>query len=110
MAISDCIQSHTNYLKKARKRYEVPREVDVSLLQDEQDIIADVIKDDQMNRIVNAMKSVLNDKYFTIMSLHYFSGLTVKEISESLNIPDKTIYKAIKTCIEKIQKEVNTNA
>jgi DNA-directed RNA polymerase specialized sigma24 family protein len=40
------------------------------------------------------------------MFLHYFSGLTVKEIGESTDIPEKTIYKAIKTSIEKIKKEV----
>jgi len=55
------------------------------------------------------MKQVLSIKHQHIVSLHYFSGLTVKEISETMTIPEKTIYKALKTSIEKIKKEVTTN-
>jgi len=103
--------NHTlNHLKKARTRYTVKTEVDLSLLEDKTDIIADVIKEDQMNQIIDAMKRILKPKALNIMTLYYFSGLTVKEISETLNIPDKTIYKAIKASVEKIKQEVTEYA
>lgn len=103
--------NHTiNFLQKARKRYEVAGELDLSLLQDSEDIIESLVKDDQLNQIVQIMKNTLKDKHFKIMALHYFSGLTVKEIGETMNIPIKTIYKAIHSSIEKIQQEVNNHA
>lgn len=66
----------------------------------------DLIKDEQINQIKKAIDKVLKPKHKNIMYLHYFSGLTVKEIGETTDIPEKTIYKAIKTSIEKIKKEV----
>jgi len=66
-----------------------------------------IIKDEQMKTVVNIMKQVLNPKQLNIMILHYFSGLSVKEISESLDIPIKTLYKSIKSSLNKIRKEVS---
>lgn len=102
--------NHTlNHVKKASSRYEVAGEVDLSLLQDDEDVEEQLVKEDQLHRIVTIMKDILNDKHFKIMTLHYFSGLSVKEIGETMNIPIKTIYKAIKSSIEKIQQEVNNH-
>ena len=99
--------NHTiNYVNSKYHKSKVASEVDVDLLQDDTDIIEDTIRDEQLNAIVAAMKKVLIKKHQKILSLHYFSGLTVQEISESLDIPDKTIYKALKTGIEKIKQEV----
>ena len=64
------------------------------------------VKNDQINQVLKTMERILSPKHYEIMHLHYFSSLTVKEISETLNIPDKTIYKVIKVSIEKIKKEV----
>ena len=102
--------NHTiNYVNSKYYRTKTSSEVDVSLLEGDTDLVEDAIKDEQLNQIIQAMKKVLIKKHQTILSLHYFSGLSVKEISESLGIPDKTIYKALKTSIKKIKQEVTTN-
>ncbi|XMB73260.1 RNA polymerase sigma factor [Mycoplasmatota bacterium WC30] len=74
-----------------------------------EDVEGQAIKNQQINEILTAMKRLLKPKHFSIMSLHFFSNLTVKEISKSMEIPEKTIYKAIKTSTEKIKKEVALN-
>ena len=66
----------------------------------------DIVKDEQINQVKRLINKLLKPKHQEIMFLHYFSGLTVKEIGESTDIPEKTIYKAIKTSVEKIKKEV----
>ena len=66
----------------------------------------DIVKEEQINQVKKVIEKLLKPKHQEIMYLHYFSGLTVKEIGESTSIPEKTIYKAIKTSIEKIKKEV----
>jgi RNA polymerase sigma-70 factor (ECF subfamily) len=100
--------NHTiNYLKSSKYRKITSNELDLSYLKSETDIEKEIIKQEQMNQIITAMKNVLSEKHQKILALHYFSNFTVKEISEVMNIPDKTIYKALKTSIEKIQKEVS---
>lgn len=69
----------------------------------------EIVKEEKIDQIKRTIKKVLKPKHQQIMILHYFSGLTVKEIGETTNIPEKTIYKAIKTSIEKIKKEVDTH-
>ncbi len=73
------------------------------------DIEEDIIKDEKINQIKKVMDKLLKPKHKEIMYLHYFSGLSVKEIGETTQIPEKTIYKAIKTSIDKIKKEVALN-
>jgi RNA polymerase sigma factor (sigma-70 family) len=81
-------------------------EYDDSLNGADENIEEKVVKDSQINRIITVMKNILSDKHLQIMQLYYFSELTVKEIAETMTIPEKTIYKAIKSSIEKIKKEV----
>jgi len=102
--------NHTiNYLKSSAYRKHSNSEVETSLLVGEENIEEEFIKDRQISEIVKIMKRKLSVKHQKILILHYFSGLNVKEISETLEIPDKTIYKALKTSIEKIKEEVTTN-
>lgn len=102
--------NHTiNYVNSSSYKAHVSTDVDLSLLEGDDDILEATIKDEQMNRIVQAMKSVLIKKHQRIVSLHYFSGLSAKEISEALGIPDKTVYKALKTSIQKLKQEVTKN-
>lgn len=70
------------------------------------DIEEDLVKEEQLNQIREAIGKVLKPKHQEIMYLHYFSSLTVNEISETMNIPIKTIYKALKSSVEKIKMEV----
>lgn len=96
-----------NFLtKKSNKMNRNALEYDDSINKSNDDVESNAINKERIDLILQAMRRVLKPKHFEIMSLYYFSDLTVKEISETMNIPDKTIYKAINTSIEKIKKEV----
>ena len=102
--------NHTiNYLKSSAYKKRSKNEVETSLIKGDTDIEKELIKEKQIDEIVRIMKRKLSTKHQKILVLHYFSGLNVKEISETLEIPDKTIYKALKTSIEKIKEEVTAN-
>ena len=70
------------------------------------DIEKEIIEDEQINTIRNAIMKVLKPKHQQIMILHYFAHLQVKEISSIIDVPEKTIYNALKSSVEKIKKEV----
>lgn len=67
----------------------------------------DIVKEERINLVKKLIDTILKPKHKEIMYLHYFSGLSVKEIGETTEIPEKTIYKAIRTSVEKIKKEVS---
>ena len=95
-----------NYLKSAQKKYSSIGELDSSRLVSVDDVENQAIHDDDINQIIQIMKKVLSIKHQKIMMFHYFSNLSVKEISKAMEIPEKTIYKTLKSSIEKIKKEV----
>lgn len=96
-----------NHLNSSRyKNQQRTYEYDDSINSSGENIEEKVLNNDKINKILSVMKIKLSRKHFEIMHLYYFSNLTVKEISETLDIPDKTIYKAIKSSVEKIKKEV----
>ena len=102
--------NHTlNYLKSARYKKKSNFELDTTKLTDDSNIEEELIKEKQIEQIIKVMKKRLSEKHQKILILHYFSGLTVKEVSKTLEIPEKTIYKALKTSIQKIKEEVATN-
>ena len=100
----------TNYVKSKAylKQKSLVYDEDYLLVSDE-DIEEKTVRDDQLNRIVVAIKKLLKQNHQEIMYLHFFSGLEVKEIAEILELSDKTVYKAIKTSIEKIKMEVSVD-
>lgn len=101
--------NHTlNYLKSKQRRNDYKTELyEEGRASSNENLYEDAIKKEQIHAILLAIEKVLKPKHKQIMHLHYFSDLSVSEISESLNIPIKTIYKAIKSSIEKIKTEVN---
>ena len=103
--------NHTfNFLnKKSNKFNQYTYEYDDSINQGKDDVEEKSIKEDQINRIIKAMEKVLKPKHYQIMSLHYFSDLSANEISETMGVPLKTVYKAIKSSVEKVKKEVENN-
>lgn len=102
--------NHTiNFLNLAYNKHNTSSEVHIDILEDVRNIEKELVKQEEIDQIVQAMKKRLSTKHQNIVSLHYFSGLSVKEISESLGIPDKTVYKALKTSIQKIKQEVTTD-
>ena len=97
-----------NYLKSAHNKINRNNLLyDDEINKSEENIETQAVQNDQIDRIIAVMEKVLKPKHQEIMQLYYFSNLTVKEISETMNIPDKTIYKAINSSIEKIKKEVD---
>ena len=97
-----------NYLKSAHNKINRNNLLyDDDINKSEENIETQAVQNDQIDRIIAVMEKVLKPKHQEIMQLYYFSNLTVKEISETMNIPDKTIYKAINSSIEKIKKEVD---
>jgi RNA polymerase sigma-70 factor (ECF subfamily) len=70
-----------------------------------ENIESELIKDEQIKKILSAMQRVLKPKHQKIVTLHYFSGLSVKEIREVTGVPDKTIYHALQSSIDKIKKQ-----
>jgi len=99
-----------NYLKSSKSKINRNNlEYDDSINKSDENVEESVIKDNQINMILKAMEKILSPKNYEIMHLHYFSNLTVKEISQTLSIPDKTIYKAIKSSINKLKKEVDVS-
>ncbi|AIO18402.1 ECF RNA polymerase sigma factor SigW [Candidatus Izimaplasma bacterium HR1] len=102
--------NHTiNYLKSSSYKRKSGNELDTTFIEDDLDIEAEIVKEQQIKEIIKVMKMRLSEKHQKILILHYFSGLSVKEIGLTLEIPEKTIYKALKTSVEKIKEEVTTN-
>ncbi|QWB99401.1 RNA polymerase sigma factor [Mycoplasmatota bacterium] len=99
---------HTiNFLKKKSNQLNLyTYEYDDSINQASEDVEEKTVKDEQINIIQKAMEKVLKPKHYEIMALHYFSDLSVKEISRTTGIPLKTVYKAIESSVKKIKKEV----
>lgn len=98
-----------NYFNsKSYRQIQKSVELDFDIKSNE-NILEGIIKKEKIDLIISIMHSCLKEKHLKIMNLHFFSGLSVNEISESLGIPQKTIYKVIKTSIVKIKKEVQLN-
>ena len=95
-----------NHLRSSQVRHQTTRIEKIDFINDDEDIESDLVKEEKMNQILMAIEKRLKKKHKNIMYLHYFSGLSVKEISEVLDIPDKTIYHAIDSSIAKIKEEV----
>jgi RNA polymerase sigma-70 factor (ECF subfamily) len=103
--------NHTlNFLKnKSNRMNKYTYEYDDTINSSNENIEKKAVKDERINQIIEVMKRVLKPKHQKIISLHYFSNLTPKEISETTKIPLKTVYKAIKSGIKKIKEEVEDN-
>jgi RNA polymerase sigma-70 factor (ECF subfamily) len=102
--------NHTlNFLKSKDYKNNYTNSIyEEATIKSDSSIEEDIVKEEKINQIKKLIDKLLKPKHQEIMFLHYFSGLTVKEIGETTDIPEKTIYKAIKTSIEKIKKEVAT--
>jgi RNA polymerase sigma-70 factor (ECF subfamily) len=99
-----------NHFKSAQYRHKQKTSVyDDDINQASDDVEKNTVVNKQIEEILAVMQRVLKTKHYQIMMLHYFSQMSVKEISETMAVPEKTIYKAIKSSIEKIKKEVNVS-
>ena len=93
-----------NYIKsKGYKNNYMNSTYEETTIRSSSDVEEDLVKEEEINQVKSIIEKLLSPKHQKIMFLHYFSGLSVKEIGESTDIPEKTIYKAIKTSIVKIK-------
>lgn len=89
-----------NYFKK-RKIEVIPLNFDIK---SGDDILDKYIEDERINDIASVISTLLSNKQKQVMIPHLFSDMSAKEISESLNIPLKTVYSNINVSTEKIKK------
>lgn len=95
-----------NHLKSSKVQLYSSNIEEIDVLEADEDIEDAMIREEKINQVIKAIEKRLKKKHKDIMYLHYFSGLSVKEVSEVLDIPDKTIYHAIDSSIAKIKEEV----
>lgn len=79
------------------------------LIESDSNIEDDLIREEKITSIVNIIRNKFKPKQQKVMFLHFFSGLSVNEISEVTGYPTKTIYYTITSSIEKIKMEVSFN-
>lgn len=95
-----------NYFKSKKykeKQFIIKDEIEH---QSNEDIESKLLKEEKMNQVLKVIQTKLKRNHQEIMYLHFFSGIDVKEIAGIVNLSDKTVYKAIKSSIEKIKEEV----
>lgn len=96
-----------NYYKKAKYSTMIHlSEVEVNRLQSSEDIIDEVLKQEDITYLLTMMNRLLNKKHAKIMNMYFFTEYTRKEISNILNLPQKTIYNTITISIKKLRKEM----
>lgn len=76
------------------------------LLQDKEELEAELQKHEQFLMVLQALKS-LPAKYQEVLSLRYFEGKENKEIAEILDIKEGTIKSLLSRGIEKLRKACN---
>lgn len=103
VATNYCIDYFRSKQFQMRLR-EVSLELDIS---NNEDILLSIIKNERIEYLIKIIESVLNKKHRKIMYLHFFSDLNVNEIANSLNISNKSIYRAIDLSINKIKKRLS---
>lgn len=79
---------------------------DINLIQSDEDILEKVIQEEDVNIILSLMEKHLNKRNRKIMNLYFFSELSPKEISESLQMNQKTVSNVISLSINKIKTKL----
>lgn len=86
------------------KRYTF--EYDFDKLQGSDDLLETIIQEEDIRVILTLMKKTLNKRNFRIMNLYFFSELSSKEISEILEMNQKTVSNVISLSIKKIKEKL----
>ena len=78
-----------NLIKK-RKSFDIPSEIALFISDSDIDIEENAIKDEDVKELLSALAD-LPEQFRDALTFHYFSDLSLKEISELLNIPKETV-------------------
>lgn len=81
-------------------------EYDFDQLQGSDDVLETIIQEEDVKVILTLMKKTLNKRNFRIMNLYFFSELSTAEISEILNMNQKTVSNVISLSIKKIKEKL----
>ncbi|MBI9010329.1 MAG: sigma-70 family RNA polymerase sigma factor [Tenericutes bacterium] len=93
-----------NNFKNAYNKYRINIDDEIlDSLKDNDNILAKLVEKEKVEDIINLMNKHLNSKHLRVMYLYFFSELSIKEISDHLNIPNKTVNNIITLSIKKIQ-------
>lgn len=90
---------------RKKKLYTVS-DYNLNLLSSNEDVIANIMKQEDMGYVFTVMSKVLSKKQYSIMMLQFFSPLSTKEIGETLGVSQKTVQNYIGISIKKIRNEM----
>lgn len=89
--------------QRAMFSYDVPE----YLLQDRQDLSREEQQEEEYDRLRTKI-AMLSEIYRNIIILYYYEGLSTKQISEKLNIPEGTITWRLSEARKKLKKECDS--
>lgn len=96
-----------NYWKSSYFNKRSIFEFDFDKLQgSDDDVLEAIIQEEDVRVILILMKKSLNKRNFRIMNLYFFSELSTKEISEILEMNQKTVSNVISLSIKKIKEKL----
>lgn len=96
-----------NYFKSKYYKQKKAEIKTIFITESNEDIESKIIKEKQVEEILSIIKTKIKRTHQEILLLHFFSDLSVKEIATIVKRDHKTVYKAIKSSVEKIKKEVS---
>ena len=68
-----------------------------------EDILANLIQKEDISYILDLMKKNLSQRNYKILILHFYSDLSQKDISETMNLAPKTVRNIVSESIQKIR-------
>lgn len=100
--------NHTmNYYRSSyNKKVQMMGEGFFDLYSQKDDILEYCLKQEEVEGIVILMKKLLNKKHLKITNLYFFGGFSYLEISNTLDVPLKTVRNIINLSINKIKKSL----
>jgi len=105
--LSEVLNVDLEKIKKARKADEV---YSVMPIEEQLNYYEDVSKKIEQEELINSIKSILktlNKKEQLIIQLYYFEELSLKEISNILEISESRVSQIHKKIIKKLREELN---
>lgn len=94
-----------DYYRKNGKANIVPVDMAPEIVDDNQDVGAQSIKEDDMTQIVKAMSNLSDDQQIAISS-YYLDGKTIPEISRQMRKKDSAVRTIISRGLSKIRENI----
>jgi RNA polymerase sigma-70 factor (ECF subfamily) len=98
-----------NFWKSSYLNRKSTIDLDTIQLKSSEDILETVIQEEDVKLILSLMSKLLNKRNIKIMNLYFFSELAPKDISETLQMNQKTVSNVISLSIKKIKEKLEDN-